>query len=493
VGFLLSLNASDEDYAMIVMKFGGTSVQDAQAISRVADVVSSRRKQKPVVVVSAMAKVTDALVAVGRMAAGGDLPQALKTVRQLRQRHFAVLSGLARGSVESRARADLQVLFEALQDVLRGIAALGELSPRTTDYVLSFGEVLSSRIVTAAFETRGLEPVLVDSRKCVVTDAQHTRAVPRFDETNYRLRASLKGPLAAGRVPVMGGFIAATADGTPTTLGRGGSDFSAAIVGAALGARKIEIWTDVDGMMTTDPRLCRDAEPIEVIGFDEAAELAYFGAKVLHPATLIPAIESDIPVYVLNSHNPSAKGTRIQSQAPRSHTMFRAIAAKKGIRIVNVKSPRMLMAYGFLRALFETFEKHSVSADLVSTSEISVSIAVDLSRNLDALVEDLKKLGTVEVESEKAIICLVGENVRGRTGMAAAVFATIAEGEINVHMITQGASEINISFVVEERDVPDAVSRLHRRFFPKSEANGLNGLIKPMSAARGAARAEVLA
>lgn len=479
---------------MIVMKFGGTSVQDAEAIGRVAEIVEGRRKQKPVVVVSAMAKVTDALVAMGRAAAGGDLPLALKTVRQLRQRHLAVLGGLAGRDAGSRARADMQVLFDALQDVLRGVAALGELSPRTTDYLLSFGELLSSRIVTAAFETRGLDPVLVDSRKCVITDAQHTRAVPRYDETNYRLRSSLKGPLAAGRVPVMGGFIAATADGTPTTLGRGGSDFSAAIIGAALAARKIEIWTDVDGMMTTDPRLCGDAAPIEVIGFDEAAELAYFGAKVLHPATLIPAIENEIPVYVLNSHNPSAKGTRIQAKAPRSRTMFRAIAAKKGIRIVNVKSPRMLMAYGFLRALFEAFERHSVSADLVSTSEISVSIAVDLTRDLTPLVDDLKKLGAVEVESGKAIICLVGENVRGRTGMAAAVFAAVAEGEINVHMITQGASEINISFVVEERDVPEAVSRLHRRFFSQAEPGSLNGMMKSISAeARGAARTEVSA
>jgi aspartate kinase len=475
---------------MIVMKFGGTSVEDARAIGRVAEIVEGRRKQKPVVVVSAMSKVTDALVAMGRAAASGDLPQALKVVRQLRQRHASVLASLARGSVEAEARADLQALFDALHDVLRGIAAIGELSPRTSDYVHSFGELLSSRIVTAAFQSRGLDPILVDSRKCMVTDGQHTRAVPRIEESTCRLRAALKGPLAAGRVPVMGGFIAATEEGIPTTLGRGGSDFSAAIVGAALGAKRIEIWTDVDGMMTTDPRLCPDAEPIEVIGFDEAAELAYFGAKVLHPATLIPAVESDIPVYVLNSHNPASKGTRIQALAPRSNKMFRAIAAKKGIRIINVKSPRMLMAYGFLRALFEAFERHSVSADLVSTSEISVSIAVDLSRDLSGLVADLKKLGSVEVESEKAIICLVGENVRGRTGMAASVFAAVAEGEINVHMITQGASEINISFVVEERDVPNAVGRLHHRFFSKEPEL----VVKPLSAAgRAAARAEVSA
>ena len=236
-------------------------------------------------------------------------------------------------------------------------------------------------------------------------------------------------------------------------------------MGAALKAKRIEIWTDVEGMMTTDPRLCGDARRIDVIGFDEASEMAYFGAKVLHPSTLIPAVRKNIPVYVLNSRRPESRGTCIRARAPRSRTTFRAIAAKAGMKVINVRSPRRLGANGFLRAVFETLERHGCAADLVSTSEVSVSIALSFSQAVDALVGDLKKLGDVEVEDCKAIVCLVGKHIRGQVGIAACVFDTLAAANINVHMISQGASEINIGFVIEERDVPEAVRQLHQRFF----------------------------
>jgi aspartate kinase len=455
---------------MIVMKFGGTSVEDGKAIDRVARIVSARLDQKPVVVVSAMSRVTDSLVAMSRLAAANSLTEALQLLRQVRQRHLGVLATLVKRKAEGQVRVELQTLFDALQQMLRGVDALGELSARSTDSILSFGELLSSRMVTAAFRARGLDAVLLDSRRIIVTDGAHTRAVPQFHSTNQRLRVALKPLLDAGRVPVMGGFIAATADGVTTTLGRGGSDFSAAIVGAALRARKIEIWTDVEGMMTTDPRLCPDAQRIAVIGFDEASELAYFGAKVLHPATLIPAVEKNIPVYILNSRNPESKGTCIRGHAPRSKTVLRAIAAKRGAKVINVRLPRMLVAHGFLHALFEAFDRHACPADLVSTSEVSVSVTVEGARDLSGLVQDLKRLGNVEVEDKKAIVCLVGENLRGRIGVAADVFSVLAKAGVNVHMISQGASEINISFVVEEGDVPEAVKQLHAHFFSQAGA-----------------------
>jgi aspartate kinase len=454
---------------MIVMKFGGTSVENDAAISRVSDIVLDRLNDRPVVVVSAMAGVTDALLAMSSAAASGSLPEALKLLRKVRQRHLAVLSAQVSGPGEAAAREEILALLDSMQDVLRGVSALGELTPRTTDNILATGELLSSRIVCAAFAARGIDATLVDSRHCIVTDPGHTRAVPLFDRTSDRLRCHVKPLLQANQVPVMGGFIGATAEGVPTTLGRGGSDFSAAIIGAALNARRIEIWTDVEGMMTTDPRLCRQAQRIDVIGFDEASELAFFGAKVLHPATLIPAVEKNIPVYVLNSRQPGNKGTCIRARAPRSRTVFRAIAAKTGMKVINVRSPRMLMAHGFLRALFEAFDRHSCAADMVSTSEVSVSVALDSSRDVSALVSDLKKLGEVEVEDGKAIICLVGKHIRGQAGIAASVFSTVAAANVNVHMISQGASEINISFVVEEADVPLAVQRLHQRFFEATE------------------------
>jgi aspartate kinase len=458
---------------MIVMKFGGTSVEDAVAIRRTADIVAARLEQKPVVVVSALARVTDLLLALAKSASAGSLHEALKSLRQLRQRHFSVLSRLAEAKIQAEARADIQVHFDSMQQVLKGVAALGELSPRTMDNFVSFGELLSSRIVTAAFRSQGIDAVLVDSRQCIVTDDTFTRALPQLEETNARLREVVKPLVTAGKVPIMGGFLGATREGIPTTLGRGGSDFSGAIVGAGLDAKRIEIWTDVEGMMTTDPRVCPQAQRIEAIGFDEASELAYFGAKVLHPATLIPAIEKRIPVFVLNSRNPKGKGTCIRARAPKSRTPFRAIAAKKGVRVINVRSPRMLMAHGFLRALFEVFDRHSISADLVSTSEVSVSIAFDAAQDVSAAVEELRRLGKVEVEEGKAIICLVGENVRGKVGMAASVFTAAARANINLHMISQGASEINISFVVEERDVMEAVRQLHHHFFELGQKKSL--------------------
>ena len=301
---------------MIVMKFGGTSVEDAKAIERTAAIVKGRLAQKPVVVVSAMAKVTDQLLAMGRAAGTGDRKTALKLSRALRERHYNAAGELLGTALFTQFHGDLGVDFDALDELLRGIAAVGELTPRTTDHVAAFGELLSSKIITAALSARGMASLLVDSRECIVTDNTHTRATPLFEESNQRLESKLAPLLAADRVPVMGGFIGSTKAGITTTIGRGGSDFSAAIVGAALGAERIEIWTDVDGMMTTDPNLCPEARRIKVISFDEAAELAYFGAKVLHPATVLPAVQKNIPVYILNSRNPSCEGTRISARAP---------------------------------------------------------------------------------------------------------------------------------------------------------------------------------
>ena len=448
---------------MLVMKFGGTSVQDAKAIDRVAAIVKGRLDRQPVVVVSAMSKVTDQLLATARAAGAGDRESALKLSRGLRERHYNVAGELLGTGVFTQFHSELEAEFDALDELLRGIAAVGELTPRTTDHVAAYGELLSSKVVTAAFSARGLDSSLVDSRECIVTDGTHTRAVPLFHETNEQLQAIVKPLLEKHRVPVMGGFIGATRAGVTTTIGRGGSDFSAAIVGAGLDAKAIEIWTDVDGMMTTDPNLCPDVHRIKVISFDEAAELAYFGAKVLHPATLLPAIQKNIPVYVLNSGNPTCEGTRITARAPRCRNMFKAIAAKKRITIIDVTATRMLMAHGFLRAIFEAFDRHKVPVDVVSTSEVSVSVTVDSNEAIPALAADLAKLADVKYEGRKAIVCLVGENIRERPGVAAGVFTAV--GDVNIRMISQGASEINLTFVIDEDSVPEVVRRLHKAFF----------------------------
>jgi aspartate kinase len=448
---------------MIVMKFGGTSVENAAAIDRAACIVQERLPLKPVVVVSAMAKVTDELLAMGRAAGAGERETALKLSLASRERHYTTASELLGTATFTDVHFELEAMFDALDELLRGIAAVGELTPRTTDYVLSFGERLSSKLVTAAFTARGMAATLVDSCDVILTDANHTRAVPQMDEIDDRLKSQVSPLLDRGRVPVMGGFIGATREGVPTTIGRGGSDFSAAIVGAGLDAERIEIWTDVDGMKTTDPNLCSSARRIKEISFEEAAELAYFGAKVLHPATLLPAIQKNIPVLVLNSRNPRNEGTRITARGVPSTNIFKAIAAKKRITIVDVVAARMLMAHGFLKSIFDIFDKHRCPVDVVSTSEVSVSLTVDSNEAIPAIAADLRDLADVKYEGRKAIVCLVGENIRGTPGIAAKIFAAISD--INVRMISQGASEINITFVIEEDDVPEAVRRLHATFF----------------------------
>lgn len=448
---------------MIVMKFGGTSVEDSDAIDRIANIVRDKQTEKPIVVVSAMSRVTDQLLAAANAAGSGERDKGLELSRALRERHYNTAGELLGTAVFTQFHAELEAEFDALDELLRGISAVGELTPRTTDQVASFGERLNSRIVTAAFTTRDMPAVHVDSRSCIITDATHTKAVPLFPHIESRLKESVAPLVTDHKVPVMGGFIGSTLQGVTTTLGRGGSDFTAAIVGGGLGARAIEIWTDVDGMMTTDPRICKEARRIRNISFDEAAELAYFGAKVLHPATLLPAIQKDIPVLVLNSRNPQNEGTRITARAIQCRSPFKAIAAKRRITVVDIVSTRMLMAHGFLKNIFEVFDRHKCPVDMVSTSEVSVSLTVDSNEAIPAIAADLEKLADVKYEGRKAIVCLVGENIRGTRGIAAKVFGAIPD--LEVRMISQGASEINISFVIDEEDIDEAVRALHGAFF----------------------------
>ncbi len=453
---------------MIVMKFGGTSVEDTTAIDRVASIVRGRLAQRPVVVVSAMAKVTDQLVAAGQAAYAGQLHAALERVTALRERHHRTareLIGEQAAHELEKLIPELDQLLDQLENLLRGVAAVGELSERTSDALLSFGERLSSLMVAAAFRVRGLDACHVDSQKCVITDNSFTHALPLWEDTNERTRATVMPLLHGGKVPVAGGFVGSTRDGITTTLGRGGSDFSAAIYGAALDAERIEIWTDVEGMMTTDPRICPAAQSIGTISFDEAAEMANFGAKVLHPATLVPAMDKNIPVYVLNSRNPNSTGTCVRKDAPPSNTMFRAIAAKKGVTIISVSTPRRLVAQGFLKAIFDTFNRHGIPVDSIASSQASLSLSVDSKYDIGGLLAELRELAKVAVEEEKAIICLIGADVRGRVGVAAKIFTCIAQNGINVRMISQGASEMNVGFVINESDVPAAVRHLHAEFF----------------------------
>jgi len=449
--------------SLVVMKFGGTSVEDPAAIRRTAAIVAGRVAQgkQPIVVVSAMAKVTDQLLRAAAIAAEGDRTGALAISSRLRSRHRDTAAALLTDSAALVDRIDRK--FDSLDEILRGLAAILELTPRVSDLIVSFGELFSSRIVAAAFRELGINSTHIDARQIIITDSQFQKAIPQDALIEERAATKLLPLLAQNQVPVMGGFIASNQAGITTTLGRGGSDFTAALVGGALQAEAIEIWTDVDGIMTADPRVCPDALRVKVISFEEAAELAYFGAKVLHPATILPAVKKNIPVLVLNSRNADCEGTRIISLPPHCKSPFKSIAVKKKLSIIDVVAGRMLMTHGYMKEIFTVFDNHKCPVDMVSTSEVSVSLTVDSNDKLPAIAADLGQLADVKYEGRKALICLVGDDIRGRNGMAAQVFSAIRH--INIRMISQGASEITMSFMIDEDDADEAVRSLHAAFF----------------------------
>ncbi len=446
---------------MIVMKFGGTSVESQEAIARVVSIVGRFENRRPVVVVSAMGKTTNKLLEAGREAAAGRREGSLALVDELREHHMTHGLPLA-GPAAAELERFIRTHFEWLEELVKGLSVVGELSPRSTDAIASVGERLSSLIVTFALGAAGIRNQHIDSRRVIITNNHFTQAQPLFEET-YKLLGGTVRPIAERSVVVMGGFIGSTSDGQTTTLGRGGSDYSASIIGAGVNAEEIQIWTDVDGMLTADPRIVPGGHRVKSISFAEAAEMAYFGAKVLHPATVVPAIEKNIPVSILNSRRPDVEGTRITSKAIRSSNAVKSISCKRDITVFDIRSTRMLMAHGFLRRIFEVFDRHRTSVDMVSTSEVSVSLTVDNKENVAAILGDLREFAEVNTEDAQAIVCLVGENIRYTPGIAGRAFRVL--GSKNIRMISQGASLLNLGFVVSDRDVRDCVEALHDEFF----------------------------
>jgi len=365
-------------------------------------------------------------------------------------------------TVLGRARGEIAVLLER-------VAGEPARRPALRDEIASYGERLAAALLTAVLLAADVPARYVDARHCLITDEAYGRATPMPSDTEQRTRAELAPLLDRRLVPVLGGYIGATRRGVTTTLGRGGSDYSAALVGAALAAAEIQIWTDVSGVLTADPRVVPGARTIPTLSYAEAAELAYFGAKVLHPKTLQPAMDRDIPVRICNSHAPADPGTVVTARGDMRAGTVKAIAQKSGITVLQISSTRMLGAYGFLRGLFEVFERHQTVVDVVTTSEVSVSLTVEDAVSLPAIVAELQPLGTVAVESGRAIVCVVGEGLRTTPGIAARVFATISD--INVSLISQGASRVNLTFVVDEDRAQEAVLRLHEALFERERVD----------------------
>ena len=448
------------------MKFGGTSVADPDAISRLVGIVRHQLdvtpSEPPVVVVSALAGVTDTLVATAQLAEDGAAERAASELQALLERHVAIATAV---TSESRTQliADVRREIEELIGLIHALAVLREVSPRSRDAVLAVGELASSRIVAAAIADRGIPSIWIDARTVLVTDAEHTIAAPDMIETGERARERVAPALAAGKVAVLGGFIGATANGITSTLGRGGSDYSAAIFGACLDVDEIQIWTDVDGVLTADPRIVPQPRVVPRMSFAEASELAYFGAKVLHPSTILPAVGKNIPVRILNSRRPENPGTRITADGRPEQGQLTAIACKRGVTVIDIASTRMLMAHGFLRRLFEVFERFKTAVDVVTTSEVSVSVTIDDTRRLEAILDNLRNFAEASCEREMAIICAVGENLRADPTVFGRAVTSL--DRIPLRLVSQAASRRNITFVLRDADVPQAMTRLHEQFF----------------------------
>ena len=450
----------------VVLKFGGTSVGDAEAIGRLVRHVKAAHAQAgAVVVVSALSGVTDRLLHLAAAAAATDETIVLAGVAELQQRHEQV----ARQIVPD-ADALCEVIateIAELRNLLHAIGTLKDASPRARDAVAAFGELLSSRMTEAACRAAGLPAVWVDARQVLITNDTFGSALPLHAEVSQAVGARLAPLVAAGQVPIVGGYVGATTAGVTTTLGRGGSDYSAAILGAALDASEIQIWTDVDGMMTADPRVVPSTHVVARLSFEEASELAYFGAKVLHPSTILPAVSKNIPVKILNSRKFDGGGTLITASSPVDEPLA-ALACKRHITVIDITSTRMLMAHGFLRRVFEVFERCRTAIDVVSTSEVSISVTIDDPSRLEELVEELSAFAEVRVEHDMAILCAVGDGLRRDPKLATRILGSLEH--FPLRMVSQAASRRNVTVVLQDAVAAQAMNHLHATFFAREAA-----------------------
>ena len=460
------------------MKFGGTSIGTASAMKRAMQIVAGEKeKNVPLVVLSACSGITNRLIQIAEAAGESRLDEAMALSGEVREHHRVLADVLISDEARRKAVVEkVEVYITELDMLIKGVDIVGELTARSFDTFCSFGELLSTTVFSEAMLEAGHENVWFDIREVMITDDNFSIARPLEDLCEKNVKNVLKPLLECGKIVVTQGFIGSTRDGKTTTLGRGGSDFTAALLGAWLPSDEIQIWTDVNGVMTCDPRIVPDARSIRVMTFTEAAELSYLGAKVLHPDTIAPAVKQNIPVYVLNSLHPEAKGTVITNDPAILEGMsygglVKSIAVKKGQCIINFRSNRMLGRHGFMADIFNVFARVGVSVEMISTSEVSVSLTVSELASLEELLTELKKIGEVEIELDVATISVVGDNLRTSKGVAGRIFSAMKD--VNIRMISQGASEINVGFVVEGEDVPKAVQNLHHEFFSGSESSGI--------------------
>ena len=452
---------------MIIMKFGGTSVANFEAITRTIFIIGGKLDQKPVVVVSALSKVTDLLYRISDAAAAGNETETKDLLSQLRQRHVDLAAELLSQSVlKDEAVANVNSICDSLDSIAMAVCSLGELSDRNKAIIISKGEYLSSTIIAHAMNSKGIRTKWVDARDMMVTNKSYLKAEPDMSAIAERVPGVVSQAYEGVDAVITQGFVGVTKDAEPTVLGRGGSDYSASLIGLAIDAERIEIWTDVDGVRTADPRSVKNTKYLEKISFEEAAEMAHFGAKVLHPLTIEPAVKKNIPIYVLNSMNPSGKGTAILRNELIEDGV-KSVSFKENIKVINIFSTRMINTSGFLRRVFEIFSESKVSVDLISTSEANISVTVDAAQNIDSVVAQLSEFADVIVDDDKSQVSVIGKNIVRLNGMLKKTFTPLKK--CNVYMISQGASFVNISFVVDREELADVVQDLHDHLFDQTE------------------------
>lgn len=452
---------------MLVMKFGGTSVANFEAITRTIFIIGGKLDKKPVVVVSALSKVTDLLYRISDAAASRNEAETRELLAQLRKRHTDLAGELLAQSVlKDEAVAKVNEICDNLDSIAMAVCSLGELSDRNKAIIISNGEYLSSTIIAYAMNSKGIRTKWVDARSMMVTNNSYLKAEPDMKTIMERVPGVIADAYDGMDAVITQGFIGVTKDGEPTVLGRGGSDYSASLIGMAVDAERIEIWTDVDGVRTADPRKVQNTKYLEKISFEEAAEMAHFGAKVLHPLTIEPAVRKSIPIYVLNSMNPSGKGTAILRNEFIEDGV-KSVSFKENIRVINIFSTRMINTSGFLRRVFEIFSESKVSVDLISTSEANISVTVDAAERIEPVVEQLSEFADVIVDDDKSQVSVIGKNIVRLNGMLKKTFTPLKK--CNVYMISQGASFVNISFVVDREELSEVVQDLHDHLFDQVE------------------------
>lgn len=447
---------------MIIMKFGGTSIAAPAAIRRVCQIIASQLDRQPIIVNSAMGKTTRNLLDIAHLSAAGETQEAKAKLSEIIEYHHELAENLIPDFQKSSAAQRLSHYFSELEKLLLGMSVLQDLTPRSLDKFLSYGELMSTAIIYQILSTNGILAELADAREFIVTDNNFGSARPVIDETYSRIRKRIQPSVQCGRVPVVQGYIAATRQGVTTTMGFEGSDLTASLLGAALKAEDIQIWKDVCGIMTADPQIISTAYTIRQMSYEEAGELTMFGAKVLHPSSIEPALRQKVPVHVFNSRLPKAGGTEIVPHPVKSTNLIKSIAYKRKLGILSIRSNRNLRSYDFIKSVFDILDRERLVPYVTTTTESHVSIVLQSPNNLDRLIEDIKPYGQVKFKNRKATVTIVGENLKSAENLNNMIFGCISN---KIYMIGLGASPINFTLVIDEKDVEQVIQKLHQLFF----------------------------